>query len=121
MDDLFGDIAPAPSTSISSSAPHEEEEYESVLFVARESYVYRLPARTSTAGYKAAEWVGGNATCCCLYADTGYHQAGDAAELSLCAHLRRATWKLSSGKVCILNWNDALYSDILLLANNGES
>ncbi|KAH8929500.1 adaptin ear-binding coat-associated protein 1 NECAP-1 [Atractiella rhizophila] len=34
----------------------EDDTYESVLFVARETYVYRLPPRTSTAGYKAAEW-----------------------------------------------------------------
>ncbi|KAH9816715.1 adaptin ear-binding coat-associated protein 1 NECAP-1 [Melampsora americana] len=32
------------------------DDYESVLWVARECYVYRLPPRTSTAGYKAAEW-----------------------------------------------------------------
>lgn len=58
MDDLFGDIAPSgSSTSGSTSKAYVDEEYESVLFVARESYVYRLPARTSTAGYKAAEWV----------------------------------------------------------------
>ncbi len=30
--------------------------YETVLFVARECFVYRVPPRTSTAGYKAAEW-----------------------------------------------------------------
>ncbi|CCF49495.1 hypothetical protein NDA11_002644 [Ustilago hordei] len=30
--------------------------YETVLFVARESFVYRVPPRSSTAGYKAAEW-----------------------------------------------------------------
>ncbi|PWN52614.1 adaptin ear-binding coat-associated protein 1 NECAP-1 [Violaceomyces palustris] len=30
--------------------------YESVLFVARECFVYRVPPRTSTAGYKAGEW-----------------------------------------------------------------
>lgn len=30
--------------------------FESVLFVARECFVYRIPARKSTAGYKAAEW-----------------------------------------------------------------
>ncbi|EGG04886.1 uncharacterized protein MELLADRAFT_116967 [Melampsora larici-populina 98AG31] len=32
------------------------DDYESVLWVARECYVYRLPPRTSTAGYKAADW-----------------------------------------------------------------
>ncbi|PWZ01865.1 adaptin ear-binding coat-associated protein 1 NECAP-1 [Testicularia cyperi] len=31
-------------------------DYETVLFVARECFVYRVPPRTSTAGYKAAEW-----------------------------------------------------------------
>lgn len=30
--------------------------YESVLFVARECFVYRIPPRKTTAGYKAAEW-----------------------------------------------------------------
>ncbi|KIS66968.1 uncharacterized protein UMAG_05748 [Mycosarcoma maydis] len=30
--------------------------YETVLFVARECFVYRVPPRSSTAGYKAAEW-----------------------------------------------------------------
>lgn len=65
MDDLFGDMSTSSSSSSNTAranagqvaAPQEEEEYESVLFVARESYVYRLPARTSTAGYKAGEWV----------------------------------------------------------------
>ncbi|MBW0566949.1 hypothetical protein O181_106664 [Austropuccinia psidii MF-1] len=33
-----------------------QDDYESVLWVGRECYVYRLPPRTSTAGYKAAEW-----------------------------------------------------------------
>ncbi|CAH7685301.1 adaptin ear-binding coat-associated protein 1 NECAP-1 [Phakopsora pachyrhizi] len=32
------------------------DDFESVLWVARECYVYRLPPRTSSAGYKAAEW-----------------------------------------------------------------
>ncbi|KAG0149491.1 hypothetical protein CROQUDRAFT_653569 [Cronartium quercuum f. sp. fusiforme G11] len=32
------------------------DDYESVLWVGRECYIYRLPPRTSTAGYKAAEW-----------------------------------------------------------------
>lgn len=62
MDDLFGDMKSAASSSSSTAsksttAQQEEEEYESVLFVARECYVYKLPARTSTAGYKAGEWV----------------------------------------------------------------
>lgn len=30
--------------------------YETVLFVARECFVYRVPPRSSTAGYKAGEW-----------------------------------------------------------------
>ncbi|KAM0751579.1 adaptin ear-binding coat-associated protein 1 NECAP-1 [Meredithblackwellia eburnea MCA 4105] len=34
----------------------DETDYESVLFVARECYVYRIPPRTSTEGYKAATW-----------------------------------------------------------------
>ncbi|CEH16510.1 aaa atpase containing von willebrand factor type a [Ceraceosorus bombacis] len=34
----------------------DDLEYESVLFVARECYVYRVPPRKSAAGYKAAEW-----------------------------------------------------------------
>ncbi|KAI9628651.1 hypothetical protein H4Q26_018003 [Puccinia striiformis f. sp. tritici PST-130] len=33
-----------------------DDEFESVLWIARECYVYRLPPRTSSAGYKAAEW-----------------------------------------------------------------
>ncbi|MCO5587694.1 hypothetical protein L7F22_041645 [Adiantum nelumboides] len=33
-----------------------DDAYESVLYVARECYVYRIPPRKSTAGYKAAEW-----------------------------------------------------------------
>lgn len=70
MDDLFGDLV-APSSSkpqsqaasaasvppaATTTASFEDEEYDSVLFVARECYVYRLPARTSTAGYKAGDW-----------------------------------------------------------------
>ncbi|KAN0064425.1 hypothetical protein ACQY0O_002800 [Thecaphora frezii] len=31
-------------------------DYETVLFLARECFVYRVPPRTSSAGYKAAEW-----------------------------------------------------------------
>lgn len=30
--------------------------FESVLFVVRECFVYRIPPRKATAGYKAAEW-----------------------------------------------------------------
>jgi hypothetical protein len=30
--------------------------FESVLFVVRECFVYRIPPRKTTAGYKAAEW-----------------------------------------------------------------
>ncbi|MCO5589946.1 hypothetical protein L7F22_043915 [Adiantum nelumboides] len=32
------------------------EEYETVLYVARECFVYKIPPRSSTAGYRAAEW-----------------------------------------------------------------
>ncbi|EPQ27933.1 uncharacterized protein PFL1_04677 [Pseudozyma flocculosa PF-1] len=32
------------------------EEYTTTLFLARECFVYRVPPRTSSAGYKAAEW-----------------------------------------------------------------
>ncbi|SNX86899.1 uncharacterized protein MEPE_05608 [Melanopsichium pennsylvanicum] len=32
------------------------EGYETVIFVARECFVYRVPPRSSTAGYKAGEW-----------------------------------------------------------------
>ncbi|KAI5481620.1 adaptin ear-binding coat-associated protein 2 [Pseudohyphozyma bogoriensis] len=32
------------------------DDYETVLYVAREVYVYRIPARTSTEGYRAANW-----------------------------------------------------------------
>lgn len=34
----------------------ESEEYETVLYVARECFVYKIPPRSSTAGYRAAEW-----------------------------------------------------------------
>ena len=34
----------------------QEEEYETVLYVARECFVYKIPPRSSTAGYRAAEW-----------------------------------------------------------------
>ena len=70
MDDLFGDVLGSsssstsmsvPSTATSSAAVPVEEEYESALFVARECFVYKLPPRTATAGYKAGEWV-----CLCL-------------------------------------------------------
>ncbi|CAG8607782.1 43463_t:CDS:2 [Gigaspora margarita] len=33
-----------------------DEEYESVLLVLRECYVYKIPPRTSSREYKAAEW-----------------------------------------------------------------
>ena len=33
-----------------------EDEYETVLFVARECFVYKVPPRSSAAGYRAAEW-----------------------------------------------------------------
>ncbi|WFC95183.1 hypothetical protein MBRA1_001830 [Malassezia brasiliensis] len=32
------------------------EPYSSVLYVVRECYVYRVPPRTSSAGYRAADW-----------------------------------------------------------------
>ncbi|ORX35059.1 hypothetical protein BD324DRAFT_582726 [Kockovaella imperatae] len=32
------------------------DEIESILFIAREVMVYQVPPRTSTSGYKAAEW-----------------------------------------------------------------
>ncbi|KAL0097533.1 adaptin ear-binding coat-associated protein 1 [Phycomyces blakesleeanus] len=33
-----------------------EEEYESVLLIIRECFVYRIPPRTTARGYRAAEW-----------------------------------------------------------------
>lgn len=33
-----------------------DDDYEAVLFVARECYIYQIPARTSSAGFKAADW-----------------------------------------------------------------
>lgn len=33
-----------------------DEVYDTVLFVAREAFIYRLPHRQTAAGYKAAEW-----------------------------------------------------------------
>lgn len=38
------------------SHPATMSGYETVLFVARECFVYRVPPRSSTAGYKAGEW-----------------------------------------------------------------
>jgi hypothetical protein len=32
------------------------DEIESILFIAREVMVYKVPPRTSTEGYKAASW-----------------------------------------------------------------
>ena len=54
MDGLF---APAEVPASLKAQVNDEEEYESVLFVARECYVYKVPPRSSTSGYKAAEWV----------------------------------------------------------------
>ena len=100
MDDLFGDLAPsssepqpqphaasAASAQPASTAGFEDEEYDSVLFVARECYVYRLPARTSTAGYKAGDWV---RNCVCGLGMCSSPPADNA---------RRETWRPSSGKV----------------------
>lgn len=85
MDDLFGDVKPASSSSsaVRPTQP-EEEEYESVLFVARECYVYKLPARTSTAGYKAGEWV---------------NHAAYAVTMNMLTSMHRVIWKPSFGKV----------------------
>lgn len=33
-----------------------DDEFESVLFIARECFVYRIPPRAASAGYRAAEW-----------------------------------------------------------------
>ncbi|KAI8094941.1 uncharacterized protein B0P05DRAFT_524015 [Gilbertella persicaria] len=33
-----------------------EEDYESVLLIIRECYVYKIPPRTAARGYRAAEW-----------------------------------------------------------------
>lgn len=33
-----------------------DESYESVLFVARETYLYQIPPRTSAEGYRASAW-----------------------------------------------------------------
>lgn len=33
-----------------------DDAYESVLYLARECFVYKVPPRSSAAGYKAAEW-----------------------------------------------------------------
>ncbi|KAJ1925248.1 hypothetical protein IWQ60_001981 [Tieghemiomyces parasiticus] len=33
-----------------------DNDYESVLLIVRECYVYKLPPRTRTAGYRAADW-----------------------------------------------------------------
>lgn len=89
MDDLFGDVTPASSSSKAGTGSVEEEEYESVLFVARECYVYRLPPRTSTAGYRAGEWV----------RDVGDIIQQPEPVLMRQYTLSRATWRPSSGKV----------------------
>lgn len=33
-----------------------DESYESVLFIARETYLYQIPPRTSAEGYRASAW-----------------------------------------------------------------
>ena len=110
MDDLFGDLAPSSSKpqsqpqsqvataasaqpAATTTASFEDEEYDSVLFVARECYVYRLPARTSTAGYKAGDWV--SALPCRTARWLRW-----SGQLTRCGtNARRETWRRSSGKV----------------------
>ena len=43
-------------TDSSPTPTRMSNEYASVIFVARECYVYRIPPRTSAGGYRAAEW-----------------------------------------------------------------
>jgi hypothetical protein len=45
-------FGPTPSTMNDFGS----DAFESVLFVVRECFVYRIPPRKATAGYKAAEW-----------------------------------------------------------------